>query len=125
MATIDNFEDLDCWKNARILQQTVYQYSRKPDFAADKALVWQIRSAAISVSSNIAEGFERSSTKEFNHFLSIAKASCGEVRSQLYVALDESYISQSEFDILKQQLRLTSMQIGGLKRYLKTHLETQ
>jgi len=120
MATLEKFEDLECWKNARLLQQTVYRYSRKSEFASDKALVWQIRSAAVSVSSNIAEGFERSSSKEFSHFLSIAKASCGEVRSQLYVALDESYISQDEFEDLQVRLIRTSKQIAGLQRYLKT-----
>lgn len=89
MATFRRFEEIDAWKQARELTCEVYRVSRRKAFSKDFALRDQIRRAAISISSNIAEGYERDSRKAFLHFLSIAKGSAGEVRSQLYVALDE------------------------------------
>ncbi len=80
-----------------------------------------MRRAAISVTSNIAEGFERDSRAAFVHFLSIAKGSAGEVRSQLYIALDEGYIDQEQFDELYGVAMSTIRQIGGLLRYLQAH----
>src|SRR5215208_2039329 len=95
---IKNFEDLEIWKIARVLTRAIYQLTRNVKFAKDFALRDQIRRAAISVMSNVAEGFERGGNQEFIQFLYVAKASCGEVRSQLYVALDQSYVSQKECD---------------------------
>ena len=97
MATIERFEDIQAWQKGRELTQVVYRFSRRAEFAKDFALKDQIRRAAISITSNIAEGFERGGNKEFIQFLSNSQGSCGEVRSQLYVALDESYITSDEF----------------------------
>ena len=88
MAEIKRFEDIEGWKKARELVAAIYAVSSKGSFAKDSELRDQIRRAAVSVMSSIAEGFERGGDKEFSQFLSLAKASCGEVRSQLYVALD-------------------------------------
>jgi four helix bundle protein len=88
MAEIKRFEDIEGWKEARELVSAIYAVSSKGSFAKDSELRDQIRRAAVSVMSSIAEGFERGGDKEFSQFLSLAKASCGEVRSQLYVALD-------------------------------------
>jgi four helix bundle protein len=84
---VKNFEDLEIWKDARILTKAIYQLTKDVKFAKDIALRNQIRRAAVSIMSNIAEGFERGGNQEFIQFLYVAKASCGEVRSQLYVAL--------------------------------------
>src|SRR6185436_20186440 len=101
MARIENFEDLVCWQKGRKLTQTIYRASKTGEFAKDYALRDQIRRACISITSNIAEGFERGGDKEFIQFLSLAKGSCGEVRSQLYVALDEAYVSETQFRSIK------------------------
>ncbi len=85
---VAKFEDLIAWQKARELTCKIYQISRQGDFAKDFRLSGQIQSAAVSIMSNIAEGFERGGLGEFHQFLSTAKASCAELRSQLYVALD-------------------------------------
>lgn len=118
MATIRRFEEIDAWKNGRRLTKLVYRISRNGAFSRDFALRDQIRRACISITSNIAEGFERNSASAFLHFLSIAKGSAGEVRSQLYVALDEGYIDQETFDCLYTLATSTVHQIGGFMRYL-------
>ncbi len=97
MSRIERFEDLDGWKLARALTGLIYNASGTGEFSRDFALRDQIRRAAISIVSNIAEGFERDGDKEFLQFLSMAKGSCGEVRAQLYLALDRAYISQEQF----------------------------
>ncbi len=84
---VKNFEDLEIWKDARLLTRGIYQLTRDSTFSKDFALRDQMRRAAVSIMSNIAEGFERGGNQEFIQFLYVAKASCGEVRSQLYVAL--------------------------------------
>jgi len=89
MAKVERFEDLTSWQKARELNRRVYQVSKSPMFGKDFGLRDQIRRASISIMSNIAEGFERGGDKEFVQFLAPAKGSCGEVRSQLYAALDE------------------------------------
>src|SRR5437762_12110700 len=101
MATITRFEDIRGWIMARELVNRIYAASNVGLFARDFALKDQIRRAAISVMSNIAEGFERNGNKEFIQFLSLAKASCGEFRSQLYLVHDQKYISNSEYEELK------------------------
>ena len=103
MAKIERFEDMLSWQKARELTKHVYQLSKQGDFARDFELRGQMRSASISVMSNIAEGFERGGDKEFIQFLSTAKGSCGEVRSQLYVALDQAYITPVEFEGLSSE----------------------
>jgi len=119
MATIKRFEDLKCWQESRVLAQLVFEAFLKDNRVKDYALINQINAASGSVMDNIAEGFERDGKKEFNQFLSIAKASCGEVRSQLYRALDRNYLSQDQFNELFKRTEGTSQLIGGMMRYLK------
>ena len=119
MATIEKFEDIEAWKLARRVTQVIYEVSSVGSFAKDYALCNQIRRASISILSNIAEGFERSGTKEFLNFLAIAKGSCGEVRAQLYVALDQQYVDEIKFHEISQKLLETSRVIAGFMRYLQ------
>ena len=119
MPRIQRFEDLEAWKIARVITKEVYTVSRKGTFARDFALRDQICRAAVSIMSNLAEGFERDGDKEFVNFLSIAKASAGETRSLLYVALDQSYISPAEFDSVARRLVECSRVISGLSSYLR------
>jgi four helix bundle protein len=116
---VKNFEDLEIWKDARLLTKAVYQLTRDVKFAKDFALRDQIRRAAVSVMSNIAEGFERGGNQEFIQFLYVAKASCGEVRSQLYVALDQSYVTPKDCDDASKSFRRLSIMISNLIDYLK------
>jgi len=118
MARIEQFEGIDAWKKARELAQAVYEVTTVGEFARDFGLRDQIRRAAVSVMSNIAEGFERSGDKEFRQFLSLAKGSAGEVKAQLYVALDARFLSQEQFDQLYSLATETGRLIGGFMRYL-------
>lgn len=120
MAMFHTFEEINAWQTGRKLTRQIYQISRKDPFAKDFALRNQMRRAAISITSNIAEGFERDSHPAFLHFLSIAKGSVGEIRSQLYVALDEEYIDRNTFEKLHELSTSTIRQIHGLMSYLKT-----
>jgi four helix bundle protein len=120
MATIKKFEDVVAWQRGREFTQMIYGVSRRGEFGKDFALRDQIRRAVISITSNIAEGFERGGNKEFGQFLSNARGSCGEARSQLYVALDEKYVSQREFDDLYNQALGISRLIDGFATYLKS-----
>ncbi len=119
MSHISNFEDLEYWQAARTFRQEVYRLSRLPGFARDYALVDQIRRAAISIGSNIAEGFERGGNRELIQFLSQAKGSAGETKDQLYVALDEAYGSQDQFDRAYALGESASRLIGGFMSYLR------
>ena len=119
MAKIEKFEDILARQKARELIQLVYRASRKGAFAKDFALRDQIRRAVISITSNIAEGFERGGTKEFVQFLGHAKGSCGEVRSQLYIALDEAYLSQSDWEELHNRCLEISRLLDGFAKYLR------
>ena len=119
MSTVHRFEDLEAWKLARAFTGLVYAASGIGNFARDFALRDQIRRASISIVSNIAEGFERDGDKEFLQFLSVAKGSCGEVRAQLCLALDQNYITQTEFDNLTSKAIQLSRIISGLIRYLR------
>lgn len=116
---VKNFEDLEIWKDARLFTKAIYQMTKDTGFAKDFALRDQIRRASMSVMSNIAEGFERGGNQEFIQFLYVAKASCGEVRSQLYVALDQAYVAQKDFDDASQSFRRLSIMISNLIDYLK------
>ena len=113
------FEDLDAWKISRELVKTVYTLTLGDCFRQDFGVVDQIRRAAVSVMSNIAEGFERDSDKEFIRFLFIARGSVGEVRSLLYVALDQGYLSGPEFDAVHDLCIRSAQVIWGLIRYLR------
>ena len=92
------FEEIEAWQLSRELVRDVYRVSREGEFAKDFGLQDQIRRAAVSIMSNIAEGFERGGNKEFINFLLIAKGSSGEVRTQLYVALDQGYVDKAQFE---------------------------
>ncbi|MDO9026260.1 MAG: four helix bundle protein [bacterium] len=100
MATFKKFEEVDIWKKSRELTKRIYEASRKGLFAKDYALGDQIRRASVSIMSNIAEGFNRGGNKELVQYLAIAKGSAAEIQSQLYVALDQQYISKEEFNDL-------------------------
>ncbi len=113
------FEDLDVWKEARRLTNEVYVATRGAGFSKDFGLRDQIQRAAVSIMSNIAEGFERGGNQEFMQFLYIAKGSCGEVRSQLYVALDQGYISRDHFDQMLNSFKKLSGMIASLIDYIK------
>jgi four helix bundle protein len=119
MATIKRFEDILSWQKARVLTRGIYAATRKSEFSKDFALKDQIRRAVISITSNIAEGFERDGTREFIQFLSHAKGSCGEVRSQLYLALDAEYLSEEEWEPLYESCLEVSRLIESFSRYLR------
>jgi four helix bundle protein len=119
MAKIERFEDMLSRQKARELTRYVYRLSKQGDFARDFELRGQMRSASVSIMSNIAEGFERGGDKEFVQFLSTAKGSCGEVRSQLYVALDQSYITPAEFDTLHAGTVELGRLVSGFMGYLQ------
>jgi len=114
-----SFEDMSMWKQSRELVKFVYQKTNNKKFCKDYSFADQIRRAAISIMSNIAEGFERGSNTEFIQFLFIAKGSCGEVRAQLYAALDQAYITPEEFRVGKELCVDVSGQISGMIKYLK------
>ncbi len=122
MAKIERFEDLIAWQKARLLTKAIYEVTREDKFARDYALTGQIQRAVISMMSNIAEGFERGGRGEFQHFLSIAKASCAEVRSQLYIALNVGSLSQDKFRALITHL--TQPAAPGSKPRATRNLET-
>ncbi len=122
MATFTRFEDIEAWQTGRELTKQINAASREQIFSREFALRDQIRSAAISITSNIAEGFERQTTREFIRFLFIAKGSSGEVRSQLYCALDEEYLTQQSFDELFEMASGISRQLAGLISYLKGYV---
>ena len=98
MSAEKGFEQIISWQKARELNKRIYELTLKESFSKDFALRDQIRRASISISSNIAEGFGRKTDKEFIYFLNVAQASCYEVKSQLYLAVDIEYISSDEFD---------------------------
>lgn len=119
MSDFKSFENIEVWKKAREFNSLIYQVTNNNNFDRDFDLKRQIRRASVSISSNIAEGFERNTNKEFIHFLYIAKASAGEVRSQLYLSFDLNYIQQDSFSELKEKVTEISKMISGLIKYLK------
>lgn len=118
MANIERFEDIEAWKKARLLVKLVYKETGKGAFAKDFGLRDQIRRAAVSVMSNIAEGFERNSDKEFRQFLYISKGSADEVRSLLYVAMDLNYINKTVCKSLMELVIVVSQKLSGFIKYL-------
>lgn len=116
---IRSFEDLFAWKKARELANSVYAVCEAGPLSKDFGLRDQLRRAAVSVMSNIAEGFERATTPDFLHFLFIAKGSAGEIRSQLYLARDRTLISESAFESMASQARETSSVLSRLIESLK------
>jgi four helix bundle protein len=119
MSKIRRFEDLEALKLTREITKEIYRVTKNDLFMRDYGLCSQICRAAVSVMSNIAEGFERDGDKEFINFLSIAKGSIGEFRSQLYVAFDQNYISESEFKFISEKVTVNSRINSGLINYLK------
>jgi four helix bundle protein len=115
MAKVERFEDLVAWQKARVLTEEIYAVTRKAGMRRDFGLTGQLQRAAVSIMANIAEGFERGKRSEFHQFLSIAKGSCAEVRSLLYVAFDCSYIEQAEFDRLMSLANEEARILGGLR----------
>ena len=116
---IRTFEDLDAWTIAREVTKLIYALTREGVFAKDFGLLDQIRRAAVSIMSNIAEGFERSSNKDFAKFLFIAKGSAGEVRSLLYVAQDQGYITPDQFQEAFRLCIRSSQTVWGLIKTLR------
>jgi four helix bundle protein len=119
MATFQSFEEIEAWQKARGLTREIYAVSNKGAFSKDFGMRDQIRRASVSIMSNIAEGFERGGTREFIQFLSMAKGSSGEVRSQLYVAVDQGYIDKETFEQLYALASEASRMITGLMKYLR------
>src|SRR5438067_10706609 len=120
MAMVQRFEDLVAWQKARELTREIYAVTRTGNFARDFGLRDQIQRASVSVMSNLAEGFERGKRTEFHQFSCIAKGSCGEVRSDLYVALDVGHIEEAVFNSLYARTEEVGRIIGGLRLSLET-----
>ena len=120
MGTFRTFEEIEAWQQARTLAKIVYEASGKGAFGRDFALRDQIRRAAVSVMSNIAEGFGRGGAREFVQFLTVARGSASEVSAQLYVALDQGYVVQQDYRRLQEQATRTGSVLSGLVRYLRT-----
>ncbi len=116
---IKQFEDLKIWKISRELANSIYNITSDGAFSKDFGLRDQVRRASVSVMSNIAEGFERDGNQEFIQFLSIAKGSSGEVRSQIYLAVDQGYINEKESKTLIDHYRKLSSMISKFIQYLK------
>ena len=119
MGKFNSFEEINSWQKSRLFNKRIYEITDNCSFKKDFDLVRQIRRASISISSNIAEGYERNTDKEFVYFLYVAKASAGEVRSQLYLALDLEYISKLEFDELYFSVTEVSKLLSGFIKYLE------
>ncbi|MCC6289432.1 MAG: four helix bundle protein [Chitinophagaceae bacterium] len=118
MPTILKFEELEIWKQSRELSLRIFLLTQRDIFSKEYKFKEQIKSSAGSVMDNIAEGFDRSSRLEFINFLGIAKGSCGEVRSQLYRAVDQQYISEKEFNEIISQYEQLSTKIAAFMIYL-------
>jgi len=119
MSKIERFEDIMAWQKARELCRQIYSRAGAGAFSKDYGLKDQIRRASVSAMANIAEGFDRGGDREFLQFLSNSKGSCGEVKSHLYVALDQRYLVAHDFEQLYAQTDEVSRLIGGFMTYLK------
>jgi len=119
MNKIEKFEDIIAWQKARVLTKEIYTSTRVGLFAKDYGLKDQIQRASVSTMANIAEGFERGGDREFMQYLSTSKGSCGEVKSHLYVALDQGYIAPASFDQLYDQASEVGRLLSGFMSYLR------
>ena len=120
---ITRFEDIEAWQEARKLVKLVYEaINANKEFKRDYRLTGQIQGAAVSTMSNIAEGFSRKSNKEFIQYLFISKSSAAEVQSHLYVAIDQAYITQTDFEKLYAQADVVSKLDSGFIKYLTSQL---
>jgi four helix bundle protein len=115
VAKIQRFEDFIAWQKARVLTARVYKLTNQGGFTKDYGLRDQIRRSSVSIMANIAEGFERSAAAQFQHFLAIAKASCAELRSHFYVALNAGYLDATDFRNLIEQAAEVGQIVGGLR----------
>jgi len=121
---IERFEEIKAWQEARILVKMIYQSVKNNKyFCNDYRFREQISSAGVSIMSNIAEGFSRRTKKEFLQFLFVAKGSCAEVESQLYVALDQDYISENMFKELYAKAEEVAKILSGFITYLLKELK--
>ncbi len=120
MASIKRFEDFECWQLARQLDKDIFDSTKNNLFAKDYSLKDQILRASGSIMDNIAEGFERGGNKEFFQFLSISKASCAEVKSQLHRACDREYINKETFEKLYDESSIVAKKISGLMNYISS-----
>ncbi len=125
MPTIQRFEELVAWQKARELTREVYLVTAEGKFARDYGLAGQIQRASVSIMANIAEGFERGNRAEFHQFLSVAKASCAEVRSHLYVAMDVRYISPDEGTRLQSIAEEVTRIVAGLRKAVEKQRDEQ
>jgi len=119
MGTIKRFEEIEAWQTARDLTRRIYVLSNQGAFARDFGLRDQLRRAAVSVMSNIAEGFESDTQAQFIKYLGYAKTSSGEVRAQLYVALDAGYLTQAQFEVFVDLAEKCSRQLSRFIEYLR------
>ena len=118
MPKIDRFEDILVWQKARELNNEIYTLMKNPHFSRDFSLRDQIRRASVSIMANIAEGFGRKSKKEFANFLNMAHGSAAEIQCHLYVALDQRYITQEDFNLIYSKVEEVSRMIQGFMNYL-------
>lgn len=116
---VREFDDLHVYQQARLLTNLIYTITRNSTFASDRSLRDQLRRAAVSVMSNIAEGFERGSDKAFAQGLNIAKGSCGEIRAQMAVALDQGHVKKQEYDAAIDASRRLAAGLSRLVTYLR------
>ncbi len=114
-----DFRGLEIYRQARQLTKRIYELTRHPAFARDYNLNYQIRKSAVSIVSNIAEGYERNNNKEFIMFLFTAKGSCGELSAQADIALDQKYISKAEYDEIQKYCRQIGAVVHRFVQYLK------
>lgn len=125
MPTITRFEEIEAWQTARELTRLIYSFTEEAKFSRDFGLKDQIRRASVSIMSNISEGFESQTQAQFIRYLGLAKASAGEVRSQLYVSRDLDYITQEQFTKAFATAEKASRQIARFISYLETHPQSQ
>lgn len=121
MATFTTFEEIDAWKRGHHVALEIYKITNMPCMSKDFGLKDQMRRSAISITSNIAEGFDRRGNREFSYFLNVSKGSSSELRSQIILAKDLGYIGESQFRVLNQELVELNKMIGGLMKYLQNH----
>jgi len=122
---VQRFEDLIAWQKARLLAKSIYFLTGTGRLGGDLRLTGQMRSSAVSVMANIAEGFERQSIRDFHRVLGIAKASCAELRAELYVAADAGLVGTDEFTQALRQAEEVGRIIGGLRRSLASRIESR
>ena len=125
MPTIKRFEDLDCWQEARKFVKLIYELTKKDAFSKDFRLVRQVTDSSVSSMANIAEGFHRSSNKDFMRFLDYSRSSVAETISHCYVALDQNYISEEDLKFIKQQADIVWKKVNNFITYLNRSLKNK